>query len=400
MSKNYKILLGILVFVLALLIFLEATAPDPVDWRKTYSIKDKIPYGTYIFHESLKTQTDQFFLAEESPYHHLKDSTFSGNYILIDEELYFGETTLNQMLKWVEKGNTLFVAAAYSDLFDLDTLQLRIRGKTRTKSLLNYPEYNFFNEKLKAENPYVFKRNSSISYFHKIDTLQHIALGNTALKEENNQPEINFIKIPFGNGEFLLHSSPSAFSNFFLLQKNNIEYAEKLLAYLDLEKENYYDVYHDRNYNISKYYTSPLYVILENKELKWGYYFLLLGGILFVIFEGKRKQKAIPILPPLQNNSYQYIRSIAGLYLDKKDHTAIAHKQIEQFLIFIREHLRVEIKKIDQELIDKLHNLTEISKEEIIALFKKIQELQSSSDITKKELLSLNKKINEFKNNI
>src|SRR5699024_3525281 len=104
-----------------------------------------------------------------------------------------------------------------------------------------------------------------------------------------------------------------AFSNFFMLTKHNYAYAEKAMAYLNLKGKVCYDVSHDRAF--TTYYTSPLYVFLGNKYLKWGYYFILIGAILFIIFEGKRKQKAIKVIPPLRNKTYDYTRTIAGMYL-------------------------------------------------------------------------------------
>src|SRR5699024_10142600 len=129
-----------------------------------------------------------------------------------------------------------------------------------------------------------------------------------------------------------------------------------------------------------------LYVILENKHLKWGYYLLIIGTILFILFEGKRKQQIIPIIEPVKNKSYEYVRSIAGIYLTQKDHLGIAHKVIEQFLEYIRAELRTPFDKIDSQTIERLSILTEISETEIADLFGFIKEIQDRQKITKQEL--------------
>src|SRR5699024_409230 len=198
----------------------------------------------------------------------------------------------------------------------------------------SYPHYNLVNPALAPQRDYVFKHPQPVQYFSRLDTLEQVVLGEAKLEADStyqSDKQINFIKAPLGKGKLLLHTSPQVFTNFFMLSGKNYEYTENLLSYLDLARPIYYDAYHDPG---KAAYLSPLYIILTNKYLKWGYYMLLIGVVLFVIFEGKRKQKAIKVLPPFRNKTYEYTRTIAGLYLDKKDHTAIAHKKIDQFLGF------------------------------------------------------------------
>lgn len=401
MPKGYKILLIGLTLGLGIFIYLEATAPDPVDWTKTYSIKDKIPFGKYIFFETLKDHTENLNLISDPPLQFIKDSSISGTYMFIYEGLVFENHSQEEFLEWVEKGNVLFISAEFSHIFQSDTLNLKFKHGIHGDNIINYTEYSFANPKLKSEEPYRFERDESINYFYNIDAINHTVLGYTNFEKEDKDvfQEVNFIRIPYGKGELLLHSSPEVFSNYFLLKNNNYEYMEKILAYLDLENDVYFDAYLDPKYNWELFYSSPLYVVLLNKYLKWGYYFLIIGVILFIIFEGKRKQKAIRVIAPLKNKSYEFTRSIAGLYLDQKDHTAIAHKKIEQFLEYVRINLRTEINKIDKDFINRLNELSDISEEEIYSLFKEIRTLQSKETISKEELKSLNEKINHFKKN-
>ncbi|HLS30708.1 MAG TPA: DUF4350 domain-containing protein [Flavobacteriaceae bacterium] len=401
MSKGYKILLIGLTTMLGILIYLEASAPDPVNWTKTYSIKDKIPYGKYIFFETLKEHTENLNLIGEPPLQFIRDSSISGTYMFIYEGIIFEKHSQEEFLEWVEKGNTLFISAVYSHIFDSDSLKLEFKHGIHGDNIINYKEYSFANPNLKSDEPYIFERDENLNYFSKIDTLNQTVLGYENFVKEDKEvfKEINFLRIPYGKGELLFHSSPEVFSNFFLLKNDNYEYMERILAYLDLENEIYFDAYLDPKYNWDMFYSSPLYVILLNKYLKWGYYLLIIGVILFIVFEGKRKQKAIRVISPLKNKSYQFTRSIAGMYLDQKDHTAIAHKKIEQFLEYVRTNLRTEVNKVNRDLVNRLKELTDLSEEEIEELFEEIRTLQTKENISKTELKSLNKKINNFKKN-
>lgn len=400
MKNSLKIFIWILLGLLCLIVVLESRTPTPVDWRETYSIKDKIPFGTYIFYQYLKDNSAEINLINNSPYEFAKDSNKKGTYILIDRELFIGETATKALLDWVDQGNTLFLSAEYADFFDLDTLKTEYQIKFTKENITNYPTYNFANPNLKQSKNYSFISSSDLTYFSKIDTLEQTVLGWTSFRlggENSKKSEINFLEIPFGKGKIFMHSSPKVFTNIFLLGDENYNYAEKILGYFNLDEPIFYDVYFDYNYNISGYYTSPLYVILENKHLKWGYYLLIIGTLLFIFFEGKRKQQIIPIIEPVKNKSYEYVRSIAGIYLTQKDHLSIAHKVIEQFLEYIRAELRTPFDKIDSQTIERLSILTEISETEIADLFGFIKEIQNRQKITKQELKLLNQRINNFK---
>lgn len=66
-------------------------------------------------------------------------------------------------------------------------------------------------------------------YFTKFDTLKHTVLGN--LDPGKGRKRVNFLKVPFGKGQVFLHSTPEAFSNFFMLKGENKIYVENLLSY-------------------------------------------------------------------------------------------------------------------------------------------------------------------------
>lgn len=59
---------------------------------------------------------------------------------------------------------------------------------------------------------------------------------------------------------------------------------------------------------------SFLKYILSQKALKYAYYLLILLCLTYVFFSSKRKQKSIPIVPPVKNTSLEYIHTISNLF--------------------------------------------------------------------------------------
>lgn len=398
MGRSYKIILGALLVLLAMLIFLEANQKDPVNWYPSYSITDKIPQGTFVFYESLEkvAKVEQVNIP---PFEFLEDTTTTGTYFFLNASVGIDAAELNKLLKWVEKGNTAVISASYISYPLLDTLKITNDQKIRKNGLENIPQYNFANKDLRSEKYYEFNRDHTLEYFDSLNGKQQKVLGIAKVKDDNsvqNDSLANFVESKFGEGRFLLHSSPQAFTNYFLLEGENFEYAEKFLAYLDLQET----IYWDNHYKNGKIiHTSPLYILLSNRYFKWAYYFVIIATILFIFFEGKRKQKSIPVVDPLRNQTYDYTRTIAGMYLDQKDYRTIAQKIRDQFFIFLQKEFKINVKeqKNYRQLIEQQ---TKISSEEIDLLFDQIKALEVKPSVTKKDIEALNRLIIQFKKNM
>ena len=398
MGRSYKIILGALLALLAMLIFLEANQKDPINWYPSYSITDKIPQGTFVFYESLEkvAKVEQVNIP---PFEFLEDTTTTGTYFFLNASVGIDAAELNKLLKWVEKGNTAVISASYISYPLLDTLKITNDQKIRKNGLENIPQYNFANKDLRREKYYEFNRDHTLEYFDSLNGKQQKVLGIAKVKDDNsvqNDSLANFVESKFGEGRFLLHSSPQAFTNYFLLEGENFEYAEKFLAYLDLQET----IYWDNHYKNGKIiHTSPLYILLSNRYFKWAYYFVIIATILFIFFEGKRKQKSIPVVDPLRNQTYDYTRTIAGMYLDQKDYRTIAQKIRDQFFIFLQKEFKINVKeqKNYRQLIEQQ---TKISSEEIDLLFDQIKALEVKPSVTKKDIEALNRLIIQFKKNM
>ena len=396
MSKSYKVGLGIFFLLLILLTSLEANEPEPINWSPSYTAADKIPLGTYVLFDQLRGQDLEMEPIKIPPYEFLINNNPSGTYFFLNNQLSFDDDELHKILEWVEKGNTLFLSAEFFSENLLDTLKLELATAV-PDGISSKPMLNLVNPELESEEAFLFDKEGYYSYFSEIDTLAHTILGISELFSDSlkiEDPEVNYLKTAFGQGEIYLHSTPQAFGNFFMLWKNNSEYVEKTLAYLPTKEVLYWDQYYKAG---KSFYTSPLYILLNNKALKWAYYFAILGAVLFVIFEGKRKQRSIPVVKPLENKTYDFTRTIAGLYLDQKDFRKIASKKIDLFLDYIRENFRISTNSLDEEFYLKLSAVSGNSIEEVQELFEIIQRLQHRKSVNKDELLKLNSAIDKFK---
>lgn len=397
MSKTYKI--GILCFLLllALLSYLEASQPEPVNWYPSYSASDKIPLGTHVLFENLKDEFQEVRSVVQAPFEFLTDSTPKGIYFFVNNQLSFDEAEVSKLLSWVEKGNTLFVASDALSKSLLDTLHLNVATLIPSEGISSKPMMNLVNEGLKNETAYLYEQETYHSIFSEIDSLNHSVLGVSQIYSDSlsiSKPEINYLKADFGEGEIFLHTTPQAFSNFFVLYDDNADYIEKVLGYLPLESTLYWDEYYKSG---KDFHTSSLYILFSKKSLKWAYTFVIIGAVLFIVFEGKRKQRSIPVREPLENQTYNFTRTISGMYLDRKDYKAIASKKIQLFLEYVRVNYRIPTAALDQDFLEKLAAHSGSSKEEVQKLFQLIQYNDINFSISKEKLMEISDTIDVIK---
>jgi hypothetical protein len=148
---------------------------------------------------------------QEAPYQFLQDTTLNGTYFFVDGTLNFGQEEFNELLKFVDRGNDIFMSTngVRIDTFNLSTRQLA------TNVFKEYTYYKLLNKSLDTTE-ISFDRKTNNLFFNKIDTLKTTALGKLIIKNSDSVKEtegINFIKYKHGKGHFYFHTFPQAFTN-------------------------------------------------------------------------------------------------------------------------------------------------------------------------------------------
>ncbi len=397
MDKKTKIYLSIFALIILSIIYMESVKPKPINWFPSYVSKHKMPYGTYVLRNELenlfsKTKIDDIKIP---PYVFLQDSTKQGTYIFIDDAINFGEDEFNKLLQFVKRGNDVFIS---THGIQMDTLGLETERLSST-ALDEIPFFKLINKNLSSKE-FNFDRNFYNTSFTKIDTTSTIVLGKTGYVDKNEKrvaEGINFVKQPYGKGNFYLHTFPEAFTNYFILKSSNNQYTASVLSYLDESKPILWDTYYKTG---KSGISSPMHYLLSSKSLKWAYYIALIGILFFIIFEGKRKQRYIPIITPLKNQTLAFTRTIANMYYEKSEHKNIAEHKISYLLEYIRTKLHVPTVTINDQFYTYVSSRSSIGKEKVIALFNYIDQVHLKNTITKEELIKLNTLIEEFKNPI
>lgn len=394
MNRKLTIYIVFIVLVLALIIAIDAAKPKPINWRESYSIKDKIPFGLYIFDKEApilfnNKEIKKFSVTPYEFYEPLYDYdssryTVKGNFICIDNINRMDHESAKELVYFAEHGNTVFLSMKDFPTLILDTLKVEIDQNYVYKDSMA-----FSIENMKGHKRY-FSEGASPFYFSSIDTLTTTVLG---YQEFGKEKLTNLIRIPFGNGSFILHTQPAVFSNFHLLKGNHYEYTEKLLSYLPEGDVFWYT----KNYSGQNISDSSLRYILSQPGLRWAYYMSLISLLLFIIFNARRKQRIVPEIEPVRNTTVDFTKTIGNLYYQEGNHHTIIEKKIVFFLEHIRNTYLLDTFSLDDVFIDKLHQKTGKPLEDIQKTVSLINKHRHHFDSTEADVIEINKAIENLR---
>jgi hypothetical protein len=384
-KKNIKFLLPLLI-ILIILIIIKIAEPEEIDWSISFARSDKIPYGGYIIYSIAPGlfPASEFIVKELPIYNILKSEYYyNTNYVFINS--YFSPDPLDTeyLLDYVADGNYVFISAfgIYGALAD----SLRIKTGYEFSSGDSI-EINFSLPGLKKETGFIYSKNNFINFFSEYDTSLVQVLGT------NESGNVNFIRIKYGNGNFFLNTVPMAFTNYYLLNSVNTEYVYKAISHLPVTDTFWDDYYKSGN----KFNASALQYIISQESLKWAYYLILASVVLFIFFYGRRKQRIIPVIPPLSNTTLEFVETVGNLYYQQKDFKNIADKKISYFLDYIRSKYFIKTGSFDAETVRKIAEKSSLSEPGIKSLFREIEKVNQSGKITEEELININYQIEKF----
>jgi len=396
LDKQTKIYIGAFLVLIFGFIYLKSTKKEPINWFPSYVSKHKIPYGTFVLREEMSNLfPNKIEDVHTPPYIYLEDSTRVGTYFFVDEALNFGDSEFIRLLEFVERGNDVFIS---THGIQIDTLNFKTE-RLVSKNLDEKVFFKFKNKVFKGKE-YSFDRPFVNHVFTKIDTLNTTVLGITGYvnaQGERTEEGVNFVKFSYGKGHFYFHTFPEVFTNYTILKSPNQQHTANVLSYLREDLPILWDAYYKTG---KSKITSPIYYLLNSKYLKWAYYITLIGILFFIIFEGKRKQRSIPVLLPLKNQTVAFTRTIANMYFEKQEHKNIAEHKISYLLEFIRTKLHIPTTTIDTTFYKYVASRSGNSYESVEQLFLFCEQIHLKNQITSDELVKLNKMIEKFKKTI
>jgi hypothetical protein len=388
----------------ALLIFLAAqSANKQYDWAPFFTAEERQPHGCFILHDYMndlfdgkvktvrRTINDQF---------RRNEITSASNYIIINDVFNPTRDDVDQLCQFASEGGSVFISANAFGLLS-DTLNIWVSDAPQNDLIINYNNsvediekqkgdtlkgINFANPQLRAEKEYAFDREQHQYVFRRVDTANTTALGYDAFKN------LNFIRIKYGQGEFLLHTIPNAFTNYYMSAPITADYAFKVISHLPVQQtwwDEHYKAGLRENRDSRRY-------MLAQPALRLSYLVLIAGGILLLLFGGKRRQRPVPVLPPVVNTTLAFVETIGALYYRESNHQDIIAKKINYFLTTIRERFYVQTQIFDEAFLSRIENLSGVPQHQVHTLFQFIDAQRNQPNISDQALRKLDQLIWDF----
>ncbi|MEM9985630.1 MAG: hypothetical protein AAF804_11115, partial [Bacteroidota bacterium] len=122
----------------------------------------------------------------------------------------------------------------------------------------------------------------------------------------------------------------------------------------------------------------------------------LLGVILFAFFEGKRRQRVIPIVNPLPNSTLDFSETIGRLYYQYRDHHNIAEKRSRVWMDYLRQHYYLSSHELNEEFVQALAGKTGLELGLLRQLTRMVIRIRESESFTESELIAFNDLLETF----
>lgn len=412
-NRNNYIAIGLVVAALCIVLYLlYLLGGASHSWKTSYRNTDKEPYGTVVLYKLLKDyfpDHELITIKEETiAENNVLDSNLCcSNYVFIGRQYHQDSLGIENLLSYVSNGNIAFIAAnivpdkliedigieevlcaywdGYSEFKDtvvnlnLNHPKLQLDSATSLRRLYNFEtQYNWWN---------YINQNEWCDY-----DIPAAQLGTVNGKT-------NFLSISVGSGKVLLHTTPLAFTNYQLIDSTKQAYTQAVLSHLQ-EGDIYWDerarTYVRSEYSNSTPPESPLRFILQNRSLKWAWYLMIATVLVYVFFHMKRRQKAIPVIHPVENTSIEFIQTIGSLYLSQNDHKKLALQQYKQFLVQLRNRYQININQTEEDLVKDIARRAKVDAKHVKRIFSRKKSIDLRQSIEAADLIEFHKLIEHF----
>ncbi|MEL6141229.1 MAG: DUF4350 domain-containing protein [Bacteroidota bacterium] len=283
--------------------------------------------------------------------------------VFVGQNMFLDEADVTALLNFVEQGNNAFIASKWIP----EDLSYHFFGP----DCYYYTNDGYYNDvetfyedtiSLYLENPRLLPSNpAELSFVYRFEPTNHPwnYVDSARICDPEYGVEVlgtldsgrnNFLRLEWGNGYFYLHTNPELFTNYFLADSSRYDYPRAVFSYLTPGTV-YWDEYSrtyrppPRQNNRTPYNPNggrellsdnhALRYILDQPALAFAWFLLLISAFLYIVFRGKRRQRIIPVRPPKENTSKQFVDTIARLTQQHGDHARLAKREIK----VLRHHL-------------------------------------------------------------
>lgn len=423
MKGSRWFIIFIVVFLL-IMFAIEYHLPKKFVWSPTFSHTDEQPFGCALFDSLLSVSLPNGYTVSKSTFYQLEqeDSVNRRGILVVADRLNLSEVDVKAMLQMAERGNKIMLVGAMYNRYMKDTLGFEsYYGYFSPVMLKQYATNPTSKDSLcwvgdstvySRQTFYSFPSLCS-SYFWGDSLPERILAEKTIFSNEYRYTTEadtliadSLSRVPvamarrYGKGELIMVSTPLLFTNYGVLDGQNVNYVFRLLSQMGelpiIRTEGYLK-------ETAQVQQSPFRFFLSQPPLRWALYLSMITILLFMIFTAKRRQRVIPIIREPENKSLEFTELIGTLYFQKKNHADLVHKKFTYFAEVLRREIQVDIEEVsdDERSFDRIAQKTGMEAEEIAKFIHSVRPvIYGGHIISEEQMKSLIDKMNEIINHI
>lgn len=373
-SSNSKAFLiaGLIIALGAVVLFFFAS--KRFNWNETYQESASVPYGASLLSELVEAslpQESRFIRVNDTlrTSVNLDDLAPQSTYLYIGREYYADSADIAFIATLLEHGHRAIIIShtfnrrlltTFLDHFDDEdewmpwgvtpTELFRSNDSAAVLSLLSAPEASF-----EIKHIYDHKVSNRVWVTFPLGLVTHDGYDVLYLGDAEHHGA-NFIRIASDQGDLYLHSTPIAFSNFWLRTPEGFRYASEALAVRG-NGDVIWDAY-NRDFRFTKGDFTPqryshedgfLSFLLANRGLRASWFILLALAALFLAFGGRRNQRPVAVLSPLRNTSLNFAETIGTMYRLENEHKKLTSLKMRLFKAHVRERYNLSTRLMTED---------------------------------------------------
>ena len=322
------------------------------------------------------------------------------NYLFVNTTFRAGPTDAQALLRFIANGNDVFIVA--EDFGDSTTAFLDTLGvRTRTLNLPTHagPErlpvvdsvtVHFTNPALVGPRYRLPGADANVRF-----VVASGRVGRSLVADAQGRPVL--VRLNYGRGHVYLCSVPIAFTNQFVLRPATSQFAATALSYLPARRT-WWDEYQKQGRPGDQ---SLLRLVSGHEALNTAFYLLIIGGLLFVFVEARRRQRIIPTLKPLPNTTLLFTRTVASLYRQGNSHARIAEKKVGLFMDYLRTRFQETNPDFgDADFRERLSQKSGLARPRVDELLRLVNFARTAPQMTDRDLLQLSRALSDFKREV
>ena len=198
------------------------------------------------------------------------------------------------------------------------------------------------------------------------------------------------------------YTMPLVFTNYGVMDSDARKLSEYMSSFFKGRK--LYRLYEEKDKNIMmEEEDGDFKYIMSQPPLKWAFYIILGLLVVYMVFNSRRRMKAIPVHKIDEDTTLQFAKVLGTFYYHQDNHVPFLMKKYDKLKSTLQSRYGWDVDKMEaSDLINRLYVITGIKKERIAKLFILIREYGQDAHVisAKKDIIEYIEIIKEIEKNL